>query len=130
MAQSGFAFPKHNRLTGKKNIETLLRTGEAFFAFPYRVVYTINVSAENFGCKVVIAVPKKKCKLATQRNRIKRVTREAYRLQYAVLQNLCIQKNIDLHLFISYTQSTNITYVEASVACVKIMNVLCKKLSV
>ncbi|MCX8471061.1 MAG: ribonuclease P protein component, partial [Chitinophagaceae bacterium] len=81
-----FTFPKQHRLVGKKNIQTLLSKGEAFFVHPYRIVYLLKTKLPaDSPIQLVIAVPKRKCKLATQRNTIKRTTREAYRLQQHLL---------------------------------------------
>ncbi len=70
-------FPKSEKLTGKKNIEELFTQGSSIFLFPYLLKYrAVSEGSHRF----LVAVPKKKFKRATDRNRIKRQIREAYRL--------------------------------------------------
>lgn len=81
-----FTLPKSKRLKGQKNIETLFRQGEAFFVHPYRVVHIQNdsIASTTMG----FAVSKKLFRHAVGRNKIKRLTREVYRLQQHDLQML------------------------------------------
>ena len=74
-----YTFPKEQRLTLKKDIEALFRIGKSFNSGPLRVIYTIN-PANTCGLKVLITSSKKKFRNAADRNRIKRLIREAFRL--------------------------------------------------
>jgi ribonuclease P protein component len=118
-----FTFPKQHRLVGKKNIQTLLSKGEAFFVHPYRIVYLLKTKLPTDSpIQLVIAVPKRKCKLATQRNTIKRTTREAYRLQQHLLLPSLQATNLQLHIMLQYTQVDAITFADASKSLQKILN--------
>ena len=57
---------------------------------PSRLQFGAGVSGKNF-------------KRAVDRNRVKRVTREAYRLQKKQLQEVTIQKKLQLNIFFIYT---------------------------
>jgi ribonuclease P protein component len=50
-----------------------------------------------------VTVSSKKFKKAVERNRVKRVLREAYRLQKIILQDALKEKGISLALFFIYT---------------------------
>lgn len=76
-----FSLTKNERIKSKKTIETLFQQGEAFFSYPYRIVYSLAQNAETQALCFAISVPKRFFKRAHDRNRIKRQTREAYRLQ-------------------------------------------------
>lgn len=75
-----FGFNKEQRLTGKKRIEKLFLKGHSFQSAFLRVYWENNSSSSKAPAQLLISVPKKKFKLATDRNRIKRMIREAYRL--------------------------------------------------
>ncbi len=58
-----------------------------------RVLYTENPFEEKETLKLLISVPKKNIPLAVNRNRIKRLIREAYRHHYETLEQLLKGQN-------------------------------------
>jgi ribonuclease P protein component len=78
-ANAKLAFKRSSCLKGKKNIETLLHKGEAFFVFPYRVVYNIvdqpQIITTTPPIKYAFTASKKKFKKAVDRNKIKRISK-------------------------------------------------------
>lgn len=70
-------FPKHQRLTHKKRIAELFADGVSVKAFPFRLKFLTNSLAYH---RILIGVPKRNIPLASNRNRIKRVMREIFRL--------------------------------------------------
>ena len=100
-----FTLGKRERLKSRKQIEQLFTEGKNFPASPFRIYYKLipmtNASPSNlqFG----VGVSGKNFKRAVDRNRIKRLTREAYRLQKNPLQETVKQKKIRLNLFFIYT---------------------------
>lgn len=84
MGFSKYSFSKNERLTGKKKIEELFKTGSSFYlgAFQIRMVYP---SIESDCHRILISVPKKNFKKAVDRNLLKRRIREAYRLNKEIL---------------------------------------------
>jgi ribonuclease P protein component len=115
-----FSLNKHERLKGKKNIETLFLTGKAFFCAPYKIIYNYDTIRKPTETPVLmsVAVSKKNCKLAVQRNYIKRLTREVFRTQKTTLYNaFAIDENKQLHVMFLYTSKVKptITEVETSI---------------
>ena len=100
-----FTLGKRERLKSRKQIEQLFTEGKNFPASPFRIYYQLipmtNASPSNlqFG----VGISGKNFKRAVDRNRIKRLTREAYRLQKNPLQETVKQKKIRLNLFFIYT---------------------------
>lgn len=79
-----FRFQKRERLTRKRAIESLFQKGSSFSAFPLKVLYSPQNSVDN-ATQVLISVPARSFKKATDRNTLKRRIREGYRLNKALL---------------------------------------------
>ena len=98
---------KEERLKSRKLIDKVFAEGRNFNAFPYRVYYLFTPGKANPGTKHLlqfgVGVSTRNFKHAVDRNRIKRVTREAYRQQKAVLQQLTQQKQLPAAVFLIYT---------------------------
>ncbi|MFY0591892.1 MAG: ribonuclease P protein component [Roseivirga sp.] len=73
-----FTFPKSERLHSKKLIQELFTEGSSFYLYPFKVIYLPKAEIESN--QVLVSVSKKKFKLAVTRNKIKRLIKEAYRL--------------------------------------------------
>lgn len=75
-----FTFPKKEKLKSQKLIEKLFLEGKALTAFPLRVLYLQTDFEDGAKIKTGVSVSKRNFKKAVDRNRIKRLLREAYRL--------------------------------------------------
>jgi len=80
-----YTFKKEERLCNKRFLNDLFQSGSSFILYPYKVSFTKSTHLLPFPAQVVISVPKRRFKKATDRNLIKRRMREAYRLQKQVL---------------------------------------------
>ena len=76
---------KEERLKSKKLIERLYKEGNSLKAFPLRMMYLQTEINSDFPVQVGVSVPKRNFKLAVDRNRIKRLMRESYRLQKQIV---------------------------------------------
>ena len=76
-----YTFTKSERLTNVKLIESVFSSTEIIKSFPVIFIYrTLDLQgSSNF--QVLFSVSKKKFKHAVDRNRIKRIMRESFRLQ-------------------------------------------------
>jgi len=90
------------RLKREQHIEALFRTGKALSVFPLRMVWRLAEADEAFAIRAGFSAPKKKFKRAADRNRIKRLMREAWRLQKPGLAP-AIPAGQQLHIFILFT---------------------------
>ncbi len=73
-------FPKKERLKSKKLLEQLFLKGSAISAFPLKLLYLKTALPKDVPFQVTVVAPKRNFKSAVKRNRIKRLLREAYRL--------------------------------------------------
>ncbi|ABG57391.1 ribonuclease P protein component [Cytophaga hutchinsonii] len=76
-----FSFPKKEKLTSKTTIDRLFKEGESRFKYPFRILFLSADTYTEYFPQVLISVSKRNFKRAVDRNRIKRLIREAYRLQ-------------------------------------------------
>ncbi len=104
------SFPKSERLCGEIRIAKLFAEGKAFIAYPFRIVYQATTQPADAPVKVLISAPKKKFKKATDRNRIKRQMREAYRFNKHHLVDVCKEKNIYLQIAITYVANEKLDF--------------------
>ena len=74
------SFSEKEKNKSKKTIEKLFEEGRSLSAFPLRLVYLGTTFEDEVIVKTGVSVSKRNFKLAVDRNRIKRLMREAYRL--------------------------------------------------
>ena len=101
-----FTLGKDERLKSRKLIEQLFSDGKSFNVLPYRILFKfINTAEKKYDSTLQfgVAVSSKNFKKAVHRNRIKRLTREAYRLQKLPLQETLKETPLNLTLFFIYT---------------------------
>jgi ribonuclease P protein component len=113
-----FTLGRGERLKSRKLIERVFREGKSFTLFPFRIYHlpapivpgadSIKGAAETASCpfpflQAGFGVSSRHFKKAVDRNRIKRLTREAYRLQKQALYDHLTKKDSRLVLFIIYT---------------------------
>lgn len=106
-----FSFSKKERLKNKIEIESLFSEGNRFFEYPFNVIWKVDSNSDS-TLKMAVSVPKKKIPNATDRNKIKRLVREAFRKNKTIIQQPLEAKNVKLHLMLVYSQSSIISMSE------------------
>ncbi|UXP33910.1 ribonuclease P protein component [Reichenbachiella agarivorans] len=94
-SQKLHGFSKEERLHSKKEIDALFTKGASFYLYPFSVRFLPRESAPSCH-QVLISVSKRNFKRAVDRNRIKRLIRESYRLNKQLLSD------VDPYLSIAY----------------------------
>ena len=118
-----FTLGEQERLKSRKAIELLFQSGKRFSVGCLRVFYlTMPVQ----GLVAGVGVSTKNFKKATDRNRVKRLTREVYRLQKSILQEKLAAAGKGLHIFFIYTSKDLPVYTDLYETMTVILNRLVK----
>jgi ribonuclease P protein component len=81
------SFTKSERLCSFREIQSLMKNGESFFHYPFKVVYekVVLTQEQQRPNAIIVSVPKRNFKRAVKRNLLKRRIRESYRLNKGIL---------------------------------------------
>ncbi|MCL5127199.1 MULTISPECIES: ribonuclease P protein component [unclassified Algibacter] len=95
-----FTYPQQEKLKSRKLIEKLFTEGKSVSAYPLRMVYLSTSFDDGVLAKTGVSVSKRNFKKAPDRNRIKRLLREAYRLNKAEYFNNLTAQHAFMILYI------------------------------
>lgn len=119
-------YNKHEKLKSKKLIEKLFTEGQTVSSYPLRLVFIGTVFEDSTLVKTGVSVSKKHFKNAVDRNRIKRLLREAYRLN----KNNYFNNNTTAYAFmILYIGNKNPNYQEINTAMLHLFKKFSKAIS-
>jgi ribonuclease P protein component len=108
-----FTYNKTEKLKSKKLIDEVFAHGKSISAYPLRIVFIETTLSESVKIKTGVSVPKRNFKKAVDRIRIKRLMREAYRLnKYEFFNN--ITKQYALMILYIGKEKTTYTKVESA----------------
>lgn len=111
MEQDRFTFKKDERLCSRSTIQELFTKGKSFVKYPFRISYMLIESDEPVApVQVLISVSKKRFKRANKRNRVKRLVREAYRLNKSDLHLQLNEMNQQIAVAFIYLPSELLDY--------------------
>tara|TARA_R110002049_G_scaffold303321_6_gene497575 strand:+ start:110 stop:490 length:381 start_codon:yes stop_codon:yes gene_type:complete len=113
-------FRKEERLCSRTAINELFKSGKSFVVYPYKVVFQ-KIPTKSTPTKILITIPKRNFKKAAHRNRLKRQTKEAYRLNKQLLYRFLESKSFNLTIGLIYIGSKEQRY---DVLCPKIILIL------
>jgi len=84
-----YRFTKNEKLKSKKTIERIFLEGKSVTKFPLKLFFIPVENADGVKIKAAVSVSKRNFKTAVDRNRIKRLLRESYRLnKHLVTENI------------------------------------------
>ncbi|MEW4922309.1 ribonuclease P protein component [Algibacter sp. 2305UL17-15] len=99
-------YPKKEKLKSKKLIDRLFAEGQSVSAYPLRLVYLGTTFDDKVVAKTGVSVSKRNFKTAVDRNRIKRLLREAYRLNKSMFFNNLTTQHAFMILYIGKDKPT------------------------
>ncbi len=99
---ANFTYNRKEKLKSRKVLSTLFTEGKSFSVFPVKVFY-LPVKEEGAGSiQAGVGVSARNFKKAVDRNRIKRLLRECYRLNKTVLHTTLKEKKKKMAFFFLY----------------------------
>jgi len=130
-----FTYQKLDKLKSRKQTQFLFSKGQAITVFPIRLVYTIeifdNTSSTTPSSNLLqagVGAPSNTFKKAVLRNRVKRLLREAYRLEKPSFVNQAALENKKVNLFFLYTDTLVLTQAEIQAKVKEALALLITKL--
>lgn len=112
-------FPKAERLKSRKEIAELFSSGESFFKYPIKWVSKRKTGFRDPAVRVGVTVSRRRWKRATDRNRIKRLLREVYRLNKSGIIST-LNENEHLNIMLLYIADEKLSYSEIENAFLQI----------
>ena len=120
--QVSHTFRKEEKLCSRKLMGDLFLSGNNFLCYPLKIVWKrFDTLPFESPAQVAFSVPKRLFKRAVDRNRIKRLLRESYRLQKALLYETLIQANKRIALTIVYIGKEELPYAKIYPAITKVL---------
>lgn len=103
MYSNNFTYSKKERLCSSGAISLLFEKGNSFHYGPFTLLWMQGQDEQIYPALTAIIVGKKSVKKAVQRNRVKRLLREAWRKNKNILYNRLEQLDMKISIVIIYT---------------------------
>ena len=97
-----YSYNKNEKLKSRKMLNQLFAEGKSFSVFPVKVFFLPMHFANNRPINAGVGVSARNFKKAVDRNRIKRLLRECYRLNKLSLHTTITGKNKPMAVFFLY----------------------------
>jgi ribonuclease P protein component len=121
-------FPNNERLKSTRRIAALFREAESFAQYPLRIIWKPAVRKSGEApVQFALSVAKKKFPKAVNRNRIRRLVREAWRLNKHLLEAYDPEENTGMDVMMLYVTAEELPFTAIDAACRQIIKRLLKK---
>ena len=91
------SFPKSERLNSKIKIDKLFGNGNSFVLEDFKVYFSVSEQKVP-SVSILISAPKKLEPKAVERNKIKRLIRETYRLNKTILTTKLVDRKVEVNI--------------------------------
>ena len=103
-------FGKEYKLCSQKVIQSIFDEKKSVKAYPFLIHYSLLPLTSDASFQITVSAPKRNFKKAHDRNRIKRLMREAIRKNKLILEPFLLESNKQVALFMIYTAREEIPY--------------------
>ena len=127
---SQFTFQKKDKLKSRKQTQFLFAKGQSMNAFPIKLIYTLE-SNEPGSVQTGVGAPSRTFRKAVDRNRVKRLLREGYRLERSefIASTADALNKLRVNLFFLYTDATVISQKEIQEKIKQLLSRLSEKIN-
>ena len=116
-----YTFVREERLKSETTISLLFKEGASYMAYPLRVTWLVQPVPTAFRVQIAISVPKKNFRKSTDRNRIKRLMREAWRVhKHLFYEQLAVQQ-LHISMMLLYVAKEELPYAEVASGIRKVL---------
>jgi ribonuclease P protein component len=130
-----FTYQKQDKLKSRKQMQNLFALGKSMTHAPLRLIYIVeNITEGDLNSpsplliQAGVGAPTKQFKKAVQRNRVKRLLREAYRLELPAFRAQLPLQGMRLNIFILYMEANVLPQIEINATMKLILNQLVKRI--
>ena len=130
-----FTYQKQDKLKSRKQLQNLFALGKSMSNSPLRLIYTLEKIADEQDANPAalliqagVGAPTKQFKKAVQRNRVKRLLREAYRLELPDFKAQLTLQGLRLNIFILYMEANVLPQIEINTKMKLILDQLVKRI--
>lgn len=120
-------FRKEERLSEKKIIKELFDKGLSFYISPFKIIWLNSAIEGAYPAKIMISVPSRNFRSAVDRNKIKRISREAYRKNKQILYESIKDPSKKMAFIIIYTGKYIMRYNDVEAKIILILQRLVKE---
>jgi ribonuclease P protein component len=107
-----FTYQKKDKLKSRKQTQNLFSNGKAIGVFPIKLIYTVEQVDTEGILQAGVGAPTRTFRKAVQRNRVKRLLREAYRLEKPTFLAQFSLEHKRVNLFFLYGNAEILTQAE------------------
>ncbi len=130
-----FTYQQKDKLKSRKQMQNLFALGKSMSNSPLRLIYTLENIADQDPTNPIpliiqagVGAPTKQFKKAVQRNRVKRLLREAYRLELPAFKAALPLQGKRLNIFILYMEENVLPQIELNIKMKLILNQLVNRI--
>jgi len=116
--------PREEKLKSRKQIRSLFLKNQHVFAYPFKLICNTADPNSPARVKILVSVSKRTFKHAVDRNRMKRLIREAYRKNKASLVNTLANQGITLNIGILFVGKDLMDYKQVEKGMIKVITKL------
>jgi len=103
-------FTKQERLCRAEEIDNLFISGDTLMCSPFRAVWLLSDKKQENPAQILIVAPKRNIAKAVDRNKIKRMIREAYRMNKATFYEALTPTKKHMQFALIYQLEKIVTY--------------------